>query len=94
VPRARRRPVELRQQLQHPLELGFVVGVVADVQLTAQHPLSHLAHPPYLPRDRAEAAGTPGDLEKSGGCRIGAVLFVVGLKPPTTGGAEVKEPRS
>jgi hypothetical protein len=34
-------------------------------------------------------------LEKSGrGCRIGAVLFVVGVRPPTRGGANLKEPRS
>ena len=28
------------------------------------------------------------------GCRIGAVLFVVGVRPPTRGGAKGKEPRS
>ena len=27
-------------------------------------------------------------------CRIGAVLFVVGVRPPTRGGAKGKEPRS
>jgi hypothetical protein len=30
----------------------------------------------------------PGD-----GCRIGAVVFVAGVAPPTRGGARAKEPR-
>ena len=39
--------------------------------------------------------GRPVLVEKSGrGCRIGAVLFVVGVRPPTRGGANLKEPRS
>jgi hypothetical protein len=40
--------------------------------------------------------GVPeASLEKSGRqCRIGAVVFVVGVRPPTRGGAKVKEPRA
>jgi hypothetical protein len=54
-------------------------------------------------RSRREAVGCrsaddrrpEGSLKKSGRrCRIGAVVFVVGVRPPTRGGAKVKEPRS
>jgi hypothetical protein len=45
VPGSRRGPVELGQQVLHASELRGVVGVFGDVQLAAQHPLSHLAHP-------------------------------------------------
>jgi hypothetical protein len=33
-------------------------------------------------------------LKNPGGCRTGAVLFVVEMRPPTRGGAKGKEPRS
>ena len=38
----------------------------------------------------------PGESSKKSGrgCRIGAVLFVAGVRPPTRGGAKAKEPRS
>ena len=50
VPGARRGPGELGQPLLDASELGFVVGIVGYVQLAAQHPLSHLAHPSLIPR--------------------------------------------
>jgi hypothetical protein len=40
VPCSRRSPIELRKQFLHAVELGFVVGVVGDVQLAPQHPLA------------------------------------------------------
>jgi hypothetical protein len=42
-----------------------------------------------------KATGVPeGSSKKSGrGCRIGAVLFVAGVRPPTRGGAKGKESR-
>jgi hypothetical protein len=52
-PLPRRRAVEPGQQLLDPLELGRVVGIVADVQLAAQHPLSHIAHAPLSPGSAA-----------------------------------------
>jgi len=38
----------------------------------------------------------PGNSSKKSGrgCRIGAVVFVAGVRPPTRGGAKAKEPRS
>jgi hypothetical protein len=51
VLRSRRRPVEPGQG--PACELGLAVGIVGDVQLAGQHPLSHLAHPYCLARRRA-----------------------------------------
>ena len=38
----------------------------------------------------------PGKFFKKSGrrCRIGAVVFVAGVRPPARGGTKVKEPRS
>ena len=45
--------------------------------------------------ERWRPASPERSLEKSGRrCRIGAMLFVVGVRRPTRGGAKVKEPRS
>ncbi|HET9740593.1 MAG TPA: hypothetical protein VFP78_20950 [Solirubrobacteraceae bacterium] len=44
VPSPRRRPVEPGEELLHASELSIVLGIVGDVELAAQHPLSHLAH--------------------------------------------------
>jgi hypothetical protein len=55
VPRARRGAVEPREQLLHVPELGRVLGVVGDVQLTSEHPLPHLTHAAPIP-DRTMSA--------------------------------------
>jgi hypothetical protein len=40
--------------------------------------------------------GVPEKTSKKSGrrCRIGVVVFVAGVRPPTRGGAKAKEPRS
>ena len=47
--------VEPGKELLHAQELGFVLRVVGDVELAAQHPVPHLAHPRLIPRRGARA---------------------------------------
>jgi hypothetical protein len=67
VPRAGRCAVEPSEQLLHARGLRLVVGIVGDVQLAAQHPLSHLAHDGVLPRSGAVGrAGATDDAGEAG----------------------------
>jgi hypothetical protein len=48
-----------------PSELCFVVGIVGDVQLAAQHPLSHLGYPSLIPRRSGVRAMSPPHLRQN-----------------------------
>src|SRR5262249_43276262 len=44
VPCGRPSPVEAREELLDPRELGLVLRIIRDVQLATEHPLPHFAH--------------------------------------------------
>jgi hypothetical protein len=72
------------------IEADAVLGLNARIQRFGGYATDEIASRPSHSTPRKG-----GSLKKSGrGCRIGAVLFVVGVRPPTRGGAKVKEPRS